>query len=244
MSKNIIILDETNYFLYNLEASIEKGMKIRTFLIKFTAEIRQSEIPLFRGAINAILEENHSILFHNHTDDGFRYSYPLIQYKRIGGKAAIMCVGEGTEVIGEFFSRQELSLQIGKRSIVCEVDEIVAKYHNITITEELIPYRIRKWLPFNSENYETYMKAKGIVEKYQILEKIMTGNILSMAKGLEMTIETPLCVKLEEIIDTYNITFKGIKMMSFDLDFMANITMPDFLGLGKGVSHGFGNITN
>lgn len=219
-------------------------MKIRTFLIKFTAEIRQSEIPLFRGAINAILEENHSILFHNHTDDGFRYSYPLIQYKRIGGKAAIMCVGEGTEVIGEFFSRQEISLQIGKRSIVCEVDEIVAKYHNITITEELIPYRIRKWVPFNSENYETYMKAKGIVEKYQILEKIMTGNILSMAKGLEMTIETPLCVKLEEIIDTYNITFKGIKMMSFDLDFMANITMPDFLGLGKGVSHGFGNITS
>lgn len=219
-------------------------MKIRTFLIKFTAEIRQSEIPLFRGAINAILEENHSILFHNHTDDGFRYSYPLIQYKRIGGKAAIMCVGEGTEVIGEFFSRQEISLQIGKRSIVCEVDEIVAKYHNITITEELIPYRIRKWLPFNSENYETYMKAKGIVEKYQILEKIMTGNILSMAKGLEMTIETPLCVKLEEIIDTYNVTFKGIKMMSFDLDFMANITMPDFLGLGKGVSHGFGNITS
>lgn len=219
-------------------------MKIRTFLIKFTAEIRQSEIPLFRGAINAILEENHSILFHNHTDDGFRYSYPLIQYKRIGGKAAIMCVGEGTEVIGEFFSRQEISLQIGKRSIVCEVDEIVAKYHNITITEELIPYRIRKWLPFNSENYETYMKAKGIVEKYQILEKIMTGNILSMAKGLEMTIETPLCVKLEKIIDTYNVTFKGIKMMSFDLDFMANITMPDFLGLGKGVSHGFGNITS
>lgn len=219
-------------------------MKIRTFLIKFTAEIRQSEIPLFRGAINAILEENHSILFHNHTDDGFRYSYPLIQYKRIGSKAAIMCVGEGTEVIGEFFSRQEISLQIGKRSIVCEVDEIVAKYHNITITEELIPYRIRKWLPFNSENYETYMKAKGIVEKYQILEKIMTGNILSMAKGLEMTIETPLCVKLEEIIDTYNVTFKGIKMMSFDLDFMANITMPDFLGLGKGVSHGFGNITS
>lgn len=244
MSKNIIILDETNYFLYNLEASIEKGMKIRTILIKFTTDIRQSEIPAFRGAINAVLEEKHSILFHNHTDDGLRYSYPLIQYKRIGGKAAIVCVGEGTEVIGEFFSRQELSLQIGKRSIVCEVDEIVAKYHNITITEELIPYRIRKWLPFNSENYETYMKAKGIVEKYQILEKIMTGNILSMAKGLEMTIETPLCVKLEEIIDTYNITFKGIKMMSFDLDFMANITMPDFLGLGKGVSHGFGNITN
>lgn len=244
MSKNIIILDETNYFLYNLEASIEKGMKIRTILIKFTTDIRQSEIPAFRGAINAVLEEKHSILFHNHTDDGLRYSYPLIQYKRIGGKAAIMCVGEGTEVIGEFFCRQELSLQIGKRSIVCEVDEIVAKYHNITITEELIPYRIRKWLPFNSENYETYMKAKGIVEKYQILEKIMTGNILSMAKGLEMTIETPLYVKLEEIIDTYNVTFKGIKMMSFDLDFMANITIPDFLGLGKGVSHGFGNITN
>ncbi|MBE6325690.1 MAG: hypothetical protein E7077_01310 [Bacteroidales bacterium] len=219
-------------------------MKIRTFLIKFTAEIRQSEIPLFRGAINAILEENHSILFHNHTDDGLRYSYPLIQYKRIGDKAAIVCVGEGTDAIGEFFNKQEFSLQIGKRNVNCEVDEIITKHHEIAITKELMPYRIRKWLPFNSENYENYMKSNGIVEKYQMLEKIMTGNILSMAKGLKITIETPLCVKLEEIIDSDNVTFKGIKMMCFDFDFMANITIPDFIGVGKGVSHGFGNITS
>ena len=244
MSNNIIILYETNYFLYNLVASIEKGMKIRTILIKFTTDIRQSEIPAFRGAVNSVLEKNHSILFHNHTDDGLRYSYPLIQYKRIGGKAAIVCVGEGTEAIGEFFSKQNFPLLIGKRNVICEVDEIITKNHEIAITKELMPYRIRKWLPFNSENYENYMKSNGIVEKYQMLEKIMTGNILSMAKGLKITIEKPLCVKLEEIIDSYNVTFKGIKMMYFDLDFMANITIPDFVGLGKGVSHGFGNTTS
>lgn len=219
-------------------------MKIRTILIKFTTEISQHEIPLFRGAINSALDEGHNILFHNHVEDGLRFSYPLIQYKRIGGKAAIFCIGEGSSAISELFDKKEFTLQIGRRSAHCEVDEVIAKNYDICITEELLSYRIRKWLPFNSENYQAYMGAKGIVEKYQILEKIMTGNILSMAKGLGIALESQIDVRLNEILDSKTMTFKGIKMMSFDMDFMVNISLPDHMGMGKGVSHGFGIITN
>ena len=31
-------------------------------------------------------------------------------------------------------------------------------------------------------------------------------------------------------------------MMAFDIEFMSNVTVPDFIGLGKGVSLGFGTI--
>ena len=58
--------------------------------IKFSNHISKEEIPLFRGAVISTLEQN-NILFHNHNDDNsLRYSYPLIQYKRIGGCAAIV----------------------------------------------------------------------------------------------------------------------------------------------------------
>lgn len=219
-------------------------MKVRTILIKLSTEIRHNEIPSFRGAINALLDENHSILFHNHTDEGFRFAYPLIQYKRIGGKAAILCMGEGSTVINDFFEKEGIDLQIGTRKERCELEEVIAKNHDISQTNEIHQYRIRKWLPFNSENYKSYINSNGIVEKCQILEKILTGNILSMAKGLGITLEFPLEVKVKEIIDSKSMLFKGVNMMSLDIDFMANISLPNYCGLGKGVSHGFGTITN
>ena len=243
MSNSIIILDETNNFLYNLVASIEKGMKIRTILIKFTTEIRQSEIPAFRGAINSVLEENHSILFHNHTDDGFRYSYPLIQYKRIGGKAAIMCVGEGTEAIGEFFNKSDVNIQIGDRTEQMEFDRIEAKQTLVQVWNEEFHYNIRKWLPLSSENYRSYRSLEGISEQVQFLQNILVGNILSFCKGLNLTVDKEIKCVITKILDTNSFTHKGVKMMGFDVEFKSNISLPNYLGLGKGVSLGFGMVT-
>ncbi|MDR1783619.1 MAG: hypothetical protein LBR13_05100, partial [Dysgonamonadaceae bacterium] len=56
--------------------------KISILTVRFNNEITQHEIQKFRGAVVAMLQNN-NVLFHNHTDDGFRYAYPLIQYKRI-----------------------------------------------------------------------------------------------------------------------------------------------------------------
>ena len=42
-----------------------------------------------------------NLLFHNHEpDERLRYRYPLIQYKRIHRKAAIICVGVGVSAFG------------------------------------------------------------------------------------------------------------------------------------------------
>ena len=68
--------------------------KIKTLTIQFDTPLRRSEIPLFRGAIIAAIPSS-NILFHNHDGTSLRYSYPLIQYKRIGGRAAITCIGKG-----------------------------------------------------------------------------------------------------------------------------------------------------
>jgi hypothetical protein len=62
--------------------------------VEFKNSIQHHEIPKFRGAV-VILLSSGNMLFHNHTEDaGLRYSYPLIQYKRIHSKAAIVCINE------------------------------------------------------------------------------------------------------------------------------------------------------
>ena len=62
---------------------------IRTLTVQFDANILYKEIPLFRGAVLKSMGDNADLLYHNHTGENtFRYSYPLIQYKRLGGKAA------------------------------------------------------------------------------------------------------------------------------------------------------------
>ena len=67
--------------------------RLKTLTIKFDTQLVENEIQRFRGAIIKLLPQK-EVLFHNHINDGYRYAYPLIQYKRLNNKAALFCIGE------------------------------------------------------------------------------------------------------------------------------------------------------
>ena len=69
-------------------------MNVRVLTIKFANPLRHQQVPEFRGAVIAALDQKR-LLFHNHDEQGLRYAYPLIQYKVLDGKAAIVATGEG-----------------------------------------------------------------------------------------------------------------------------------------------------
>ena len=102
--------------------------KIKTLTIQFDTPLRQSEIPLFRGAIIAAIPSS-NVLFHNHDGTSLRYSYPLIQYKRIGGKAAITCIGNGIDAMEELFVNANYTLKIGRRNVEIKIESIKAGHH-------------------------------------------------------------------------------------------------------------------
>ena len=150
--------------------------------IRFENEIFFKEIPAFRGAIISKVPADIT-LFHNHIDDGLRYRYPLIQYKRINGKAAIICIGDGTEAIGNFFAGADFNLNIGTRQENFTIEQVKAEQWIVQVWDNTFNYTIRKWLSFNSENYKEFSALEGIVEKTAKLEKLLIGNILSMCTG-------------------------------------------------------------
>lgn len=217
---------------------------IRALTIITDAEIHQNEVPLFRGAVINSLGEHPNLYFHNHLDDDkFRYAYPLIQYKRLGGKAAIVCVEEGVDIIGQFLTEVNGTLNIGERQITCHTDKIQPARILVQTWEEMFNYHISRWLPLNSQNYQRYKDIEGVVEKVSFLENILKANLLSMLKGLDIHLEKELILKITEISDSCLIHHKGVKMMAFNADFKCNLSIPNNIGIGKNASIGCGIIS-
>lgn len=215
---------------------------VQTFLIKSENEIKFNEIPFFRGAILHSLG-NAPLLFHNHINDSqFRYSYPLIQYKRINGKAAIFCIGNGTDEIGSYLSSQDFNLNINNRSINFSIDKVISKRHLIQLWDSSFYFHLRNWIALNSSNYAKYQKIEHISEQIEFMEQILIGNILSFAKGIGISINSNLECKLTSLSPPKIKYAKGVKMMAFDAEFKTNISLPDYIGIGKHSSIGFGTI--
>lgn len=218
-------------------------MTTNILTIKFKNEIRPFEVSLFRGAIINSLD-NKLLLFHDHDGDKLRYNYPLIQYKRIGGCAAIQCLNQGTEEIGELFASNRFTLHLDDRIIEAEIASIVPSKFNIQTWDKSFSYTIRRWLAFNSENYQKFLQMESIVDRVVFLENILKGNILSFAKGLSIWIDGTVTCKITKLSDPFTVEVKGVKMMSFNAEFLTNVSIPDFIGLGKHVSIGFGIVSH
>ena len=215
---------------------------IRTLVIQFANELSAKEIPLFRGAVIQSMEES-NILFHNHTPDGFRYSYPLIQYKRIKGKAAIVFIGKGTDNINDLFSPGSLLLRIGKKDVEMRIESIYTEQVEIVCSEKENHFKLHNWLPLNSTNYELYQGMEDMVSKIELLERILVGNILSLLKGIDIHVDQQISLRIADITNQHIIHYKKVQLMAFDVDFYANVALPQYIGIGKNSSTGYGVLT-
>ncbi len=69
--------------------------KIKYILLTFSSPISTNQLEGFRGAI--IQQVGGDSFYHNHVETGYAYRYPLVQYKRIGGHAALLVISEAVD---------------------------------------------------------------------------------------------------------------------------------------------------
>lgn len=200
------------------------------------------EIPLFRGAIiNSINCE--SKLFHNHDGTGFRYSYPMIQYKCVNGRVVIVCIEKGVDDIQGLFSHSRLTLRLGSRLLDCRIAGISPRQIDVGISDTLQKYRLVRWCCLNESNYKTFEALTGIAERATMLERILVGNILSFAKGIGIMVNEQITAKITKLSDLYYLRAKGVPMACLDIEFSTNFVLPELVGLGKHTSINFGVVT-
>ena len=215
---------------------------IRVVIATFKNKISQVEIPFFRGSI--IRLSDNASFFHNHQEEGFRYAYPLVQYKRIDGRAAILGINEGGEAIEQLFrDRVRYDCNLGNRQVEMELIGIRSERVEIHCMDQDAVYSIKGWLPLNSENYRNYLSADGLAEQIAMLERILIGNILSLAKGVGIFFDTPVRCRILQLENEKSFGYKQVELRSFSIKFRTNVLLPAYVGLGKSVSINNGVVT-
>jgi hypothetical protein len=191
-----------------------------------------------RGYIASQLGDH--VLLHHHNDIGLIYSYPRIQYKVINGEAKIIGLGEGAEILKELPHFQKLI--IGTEEVAVDKIDIVERTDILGMSDSTEKYRFQTpWLALNEKNYQKFVRTGRTLNKQHLIEKVLIGNIISLAKGLGFTVPEPLKATIEhyEEIET---SLKGTPMLGFSAKFSINFQIPEYWGLGKSVSRGFGTI--
>lgn len=210
----------------NLEISILKYMDL-------SLNLRGSE--KLRGYIgNKYIEAD---ILHNHTPTGYIYRYPLAQYKIVDSVPMIIGIGRASEVVKNIaLDCEEINIDGEKFSSVNR--ELTTNICNYSETKDYVSYEfISPWVALNQGNIVKYRNASNI-EKETMLKKILIGNIISMSKGLEYTVEKELVCWVN--LTPVNVILKNKNHIAFKGEFKINFDMPDYLGLGKSVSRGFG----
>lgn len=217
--------------------------KIRYLKIRFSNKLMPWELPLFRAAVIEATDRQ-STLFHNHgPDDTFLYRYPKIQYKLTERKATIICLDDGTDDIHYLLQNRSLDLRIGDRQETFEIEDIHIQYPQLQTWRANFQYALKNWQGLNQENYQKYQALEGEVERLQFLEKMLLGNLLAIARdfGLDTT-AIPIQLQITKMKEEKWLGYKGRKVLTFTLNFKTNLSLPDYVGLGKGVSVGFGSV--
>ncbi|WGI17157.1 CRISPR-associated endonuclease Cas6 [Methanonatronarchaeum sp. AMET-Sl] len=213
--------------------------KIDTVNLKIETEKKVQETGReLRGFIAK--KFNKDILTHHHTENGLVYSYPKIQYAVLEGVPTITGIEEGVNRVKDMAgSIQALTLSDNVYKV--KGWSLRAGSHEFGVTREQQYYKfITPWLALNNQNYEKYKSTSDWKEKKELLNNILTGNILSMAKGLNKVIEKKIYVHTHLYEKTTR--YKGIDMVGFTGKFKTNFKIPNKTGLGKGVSRGYGKI--
>lgn len=213
-------------------------------VLRLDYALTPNQIPLLRRFINLFIGHDND-LFHNHqTPQQFHYRYPLIQYKIIEGKAALLGLGEeGVAALHQLAAHNDFRAHcagwMGEGNIWQE---------EYSEDLQLMPgldfqYRLRNYIALNGANIKAWHNHPSLPARAALVERCLTSHILKFASAIRWQLPPHgLQVALSDYRVGNGKSF-DTRFLTFDVLFRTNITLPNHIGLGKSVSHGFGVVT-
>lgn len=178
------------------------------------------------------------VFLHNHDDDNLVYSYPRIQYKIINSRACIIGLAEGVNSIKNIPPIENIVL--GHEDVKVNGIDLSERQSTFGVLDAQKNYSfLTPWLALNEKNYDIYRGFGSWEKKKNLLEKILIGNIISISKSLGYTVPEPIKIKILQLKEV-PAALKSVYMIGFLGTFSVNFEIPDYWGIGKSVSRGFG----
>lgn len=208
--------------------------------LTLASNLNKNDAQKIRGYLGNLFWDNSYA--HQHKLDGsLIYRYPCVQYKVIDDSCLLIGFNEGLGIIKKtFFDLRRINLDGKWQEILNKGLESYFMIFSIISKQKQYTF-INPWLALNEENHRKYYNLVSWEEKKALLEKILTGNILSMSKSLGYTVPEPIksnILKIKEV----STSLKSTPMIGFLGEFSVNFEIPDYWGIGKSVSRGFGTV--
>ena len=164
--------------------------------------------------------------------------YPLIQYKVIRGAPLIVAFNEGCDLLWEVFDKIDEVNKISPWKVTEK--RIIEKKAELAIIDEKVRYRfLTPWLTVQESEIGKDIKT-NIRQRNYALATILESNFLAIARNFNVPIDKSLRITLNTK-DEY-IVQRDTNIAGFFGSFYINFQLPQFMGLGKSVTRGFGTI--
>lgn len=238
-------------------------MNIPITTITLDLPMHPASVPYLRGAVveqvlahKAVFESAGipTHLFHNHDETQWKaapdknlrdevYRYPMVQYKVHHRKAEIMGIGPAAKAPQLWMAMAGQDLKMQGQLHKLSVHKLEQEPWQPQINGRLYTYRLNKWLPLNSKNYERWQKSPRLSDKVALLDKALWGHLFHLTDSLDISLDRD---QLELFVSSIDMqTFKkayNTMLLALDITFCTNLPLPEEIGLGQKVSLGFGKV--
>lgn len=220
---------------------------LQLLTVTFDTSIAPHEVEAFRGAVieRAGLQYD---LYHNHNNApdarmAYHYRYPLIQYKRLYRRPAILFIEKGIDAASHLFARLDAGIIFGNTNKSLKFQRKQLQEYRFGVSGgQWHYYTLMSWMALNSENYRKFLLLKTFTEQKELLERLLANHIISFAKHIDHRLEFRFDVQILELLKEEFVPFEGVQVLTFNLHFRTQVLLPLSIGLGKAVSVGYGII--
>jgi Cas6b C-terminal domain/Cas6b N-terminal domain len=220
-------------------------MTIPTLSLTFAIPLLPHQLAQWRGAIAEHAGWDDEV-FHNHIGKKERvhYRFPIVCYRVKDGNAALWAFEGGVAAIQDMLLRSSGELEMARKMYRLHIANFQLKAHLMEMSDERKPYFIKNWLALNEENFNKWRNLPDRTAQTAMLEQVLAAHIIAFAKAIRWQLPQRLEVSLLQIHATHTVLHKNIPMIAFNVSFVANIALPEGMGLGKAISHGFGVVNH
>ncbi len=223
-----------------MEESSQKGNKLQTVTARLITDKPVKKTPYqVKGVIMSQFAEDSVIPLLN---GQYRkeFLYPRVQVKILNEQIYLVGINEGA---GPVLSLSEKINSLDFGNITFQVNDIDIDFKEdiLILSNQPVRYRfISPWVALNSVTNKRYKDLDNSA-RIKYLSQLLTHNILFLGKEMGLNID----VKVYTWLSLSSLFPKPIgekNWGSFYGGFKTNFILPSYIGLGNGITRGFGTI--
>ena len=170
-----------------------------------------------------------------------KFSYPRVQVKILNEQIYIIGIKEGVEPVLSISDKIK-ELDFGNITFTINDFEEEKFEQQFALSGTVVKYSfLTSWAALNHVTGKKY-RSMPFKKKISYLNKLLGTNLIFLAKEMGMPIDKGIYTKVQ-VSNLHPKSIDDNKWKSFKGDFKTNIILPNYIGLGNGITRGYGTIS-